>query len=163
MANIGNINEQLELSKVGMGFRKVSQIVEYGDFTDDGSDTNGDLILNKQIPAGSFVIGTKVTVKTGFTGDTSAVISVGPSKDSDDWSGNSTLNVFAAARNLVASAMNGAVGGLQAVSSSANSVYVTVTGGSDFSDITAGRMLVEVFYFSTNVELTDGPPNEINL
>jgi hypothetical protein len=29
--------------------------------------------------------------------------------------------------------------------------------------VTAGKMLIEVFYLSTNVELTDGPVNEIML
>ena len=160
--SIANVVEQLELNHVGMGIRKVAQIVKYSDFTDTGADTNGDLVLDKLIPAGSFVIGTKVTVKTGFTGDTTAVLAVGAAVDGDDWSGNGTINVLAAARNLVASAFLAADGGMQAISTAAY-VYVTVTGGADFTSITAGEALVEVFYLSTNVELKDDQPTEVSL
>lgn len=160
--SVDNVAYELEANHVGMGIRKVAQIVKYSDFTDDGADPNGDLVLDKQIPAGSFVIGTKVTVKTGFTGDTTAVLSVGAAADGDDWSGNTTINVYTAARNLVASAFLGADSGLQAIST-ANDVCLTVTGGADFTSITAGEMLVEVFYLSTNVELTDCQPTEVNL
>lgn len=154
--SIGNIAEQLELNHVGMGIRKVAQLVRYSDFTDDGSDAHGDLELDKQIPAGSFIIGTKVTIKTGFSGDTTAVLKVGASADDDEWSGNTTIDVLSAARNLLAG------DGLKAISTAAT-VYLTVTGGSDFSDIAAGLMLVEVFYLSTNVELTDDQPTEVSL
>ena len=60
------------------------------------------------------------------------------------------------ARNLVAG------DGLKAISTTAT-VYLTVTSDSDFSDVTAGEMLVELFYLSTNVELTDSQPTEVNL
>jgi len=160
--SIQNVVEQMEMNHIGMGIRKVAQIVKYSDFTDDGTDTNGDLVLDKQIPAGSFVIGTKVTVKTGFTGDTTAVLAVGAAADGDDWSGNSTMNVYEAVSNLVASAFLGADSGLQAIST-ANDVCLTVTGGADFTSITAGEMLVEVYYLSTNLELTDSQPTEVNL
>ena len=160
--SIGNANAQLELSNIGMGIRKISQVVKYSDFTDDGSDTNGDLIMNTTVPAGSFIIGVKVTVKTGFTGDTTATLAVGVAKDGNDLSGNSTINVLAAARNLVASAFTSTDNGPVAVSS-AQTVYLLVVGASDFTLITAGEMLVEVFYLSTNVELKNGAPTEIAL
>ena len=160
--SIDNQTEQAEMGKVGMAFRKVSQIVKFSDFTDDGSDAVGDLVMNKQVPAGSFVLGVKVTVKTGFVGDTTAILAVGAAKDGNDWSGNSTINVLAAGRNKMASAFLSTDGGIQAISSD-NSVYLGITGTSDFTLITAGEMLVEVFYLSTNVELTDAPKNEIDL
>ncbi len=151
-----NVKFQMESNYVGMGIGKVAQIVKYSDFTDDGDDGNGDLELDKQIPAGSFIIGTKVTVKTGFTGDTSAALSVGASENDDEWSGNTTIDVLSAARNLVAG------DGLKDISTAAT-VFLTVTSDSDFSDVTAGEMLVEVYYLSTNVELTDSQPTEVNL
>ena len=159
--SIGNTNAQLEMSDTGMGIRKVSQIVNFGDLT-DGAGTDGTLNLNKKIPAGSFVIGSKVTVKTGFAGDTTAVLSVGTAGDANEYSGNTTHNILAAVRNSVKSAFITADAGLVAESADI-SVLLTVTGGSDFGLITAGKMLVEVFYLSTNVELTDGPVNEIML
>ncbi len=151
-----NVKFQMESNYVGMGIGKVAQIVKYSDFTDDGDNGDGDLELDKQIPAGSFIIGTKVTVKTGFTGDTSAALSVGASEDDDEWSGNTTIDVLSAARNLVAG------DGLKAISAAAT-VFLTVAGVGDFTLITAGEMLVEVYYLSTNVELIDSQPTEVNL
>lgn len=161
--SIQNANEQLELSDTGMGFRKVSQIVNVADFT-DGGGAAGTLVLNKAIPAGSLVMCSKVTVKDGFIGDTTAVMDVGDGSDADIFS-QTTHNVFAAARNLMEAcdiAASGAGRGTVAISTDTN-VTLTVTGGSDFGAITAGKLLIELFYLSTNVELTDGPVNEIRL
>ncbi len=158
----GNVNYELEASLTGIGLRKVSQIVEYGDFTDDGSDANGDLTLTKSVPAGSFIIGSKVTVKTGFTGDTSAALKIGSSADNANYSGNTTHNVLAAANDLVKAAFISSDAGLGAVGSD-QIIYLTLAGNADFTSISAGRMLVEVFYFSTNVELTDGGRNKSDL
>ena len=160
--SIGNIAEQLELNYVGLGIRKISQLIRFGDFTDDGSDAIGDVIMNTTIPAGSFILGCKATVKTGFTGDTTATMKVGTSKDAGDISGNTTINVLAAARNLVRASFISSDAGLIAVSST-QTVYVGVTGGADFGSISAGLMLVEVYYFSTNVELTSDHPTEVSL
>ncbi len=161
--SIQNIAEQLELNYVGFGIRKVSQLIRFGDFTDDGSDGIGDLTLNTQIPAGSFILGCKATVKTGFTGEGStATMKVGTTKDNGQISGNSTLDVFTAARNLVAAAFISSDAGLIAVSS-AQTVYIGVTVSTDFTDVSAGLMLVEVYYFSTNVELTSDHPTEVSL
>jgi len=138
------------LSSCGMAIRKIEQTVEYDDFTDGGS-TAGTMNLSKQIPAGSFVIGSKVTVLTGFTGDTSCTLAIGDSGDSNCYSGNTTHNIYAAATNLVQPAYLTADCGLNA-EASANSILLTATGASDFTAITAGKIIVEVFYFSTNPE-----------
>lgn len=160
--SIGNIAEQLELNYVGLGIRKISQLVKYSDFDDVGGDGVGDLIMNTQIPAGSFIIGCKATVKTGFTGEGStATMKVGTSADNGQISGNSTIDVFTAARNLVKAAYVSSIG-LIAVSSD-QTVYIGVTVSTDFSDVNAGLMLVEVYYFSTNVELTSDHPTEVSL
>ncbi len=161
--SIQNVVEQMELNYVGMGIRKISQLIRFGDFTDDGSDGIGDLSMNTQIPAGSFIIGCKATVKTGFTGEGSAAtMKVGTTKDNDEISGNTAIDVFTAARNLVKAAFISADAGLIAVSS-AQTVYVGVTVTSDFTNVSAGLMLVEVYYFSTNVELTSDHPTEVSL
>jgi len=159
-----NVVEQMELNYVGMGIRKIAQLVKYSDFTDDGSDGIGDLIMDTQIPAGSFILGCKATVKTGFTGEGStATMKIGTSKDAGDITGNSTLDVFTGGtRNLVAASFISSDAGLIAVSS-AQTVYVGVTVSSDFTDVSAGLMLVEVYYFSTNVELTSDHPTEVSL
>lgn len=162
--SIGNIAEQLELNHVGMGIRKVAQIVDYDDFTDGGS-TAGTKVLQKQIPAGSLVIGSKVTVKEGFAGDTTAVMDIGDGSDADLFS-YTTHNVFTAARNLMEGCDSAAAGntgtGIVPISTD-TSVTLTVTSGSDFTLVTAGKILVELFYLSTNVELTDDQPTEVSL
>ena len=160
----GNVNAQLELSFVGMGIQKVAQIVKIANFT-DGGGAAGTLTLSKQIPAGSFVLGSKVTVKTGFTGDTTAVMDIGDGSDEDLFS-YTTHNVYAAAENLVEGCDSAAAGntgtGIVPVGTAKN-VVLTVTGGSDFGLITAGEMLVEVFYLSTNIELSNGYPRRVDL
>ncbi len=159
--SIDNQTEQMEMGKVGMAFRKVSQIVKYGDLT-DGGGAAATLNLTKQIPAGSFVIGSKVTVAEGFAGDSSCSLAIGTSGDSNEYSGNTTHSIFTAARNLVLAAFIGDDAGMLA-EGTAIDVLLTATSGSEWGDVTAGKILVEVFYLSTNVELTDGPKNEIDL
>lgn len=154
MSNINNINPQLEMSPVGLGLRKIAQVIKYSDFTDGGS-TAGNLTMTQQLPAGAFYIGCKATIKTGFTGDTSAVLAVGKTSGEDEFSDGTTLNVYTA----------GDVGQegeapLEFLNSAA-SVYLRLTSASDFTLVTAGEMLLELFYLSTEVELTAGYPPEL--
>jgi len=145
------VNKLLELSQIGLGLRKVSQRVKIGDFTDGGS-TSGYVDLEKQLPAGAFVIGTKVTVEEGFSGDTTATMAVGHSSDTNRYTNNSTVNVLSAGK------VGAEAEEPMEYISSAVTVRVTVTGASDFGNISAGQALVEVFYLSTEPELTDGHP-----
>lgn len=151
MAASNQVNKALELSQIGMGIRKVSQRVKYSDFT-DGGGLEGTLTLGKQIPAGAFVIGTKVTVEEGFTGDTSAVLKLGKSSGEDEFTDGTSVNVFAAG-----TVGDSAEDPLEFISSD-TSVYAEITSGSDWGKVTAGQALIEVFYLSTEAELTDGHP-----
>lgn len=149
------VSTDLERSPVGVGIRKVGQWVDFGDFT-DGGGADGTFTLNKEVPAGSFVIGSKVTVTEAFVGDTTCVLNIGTSGD-DDLFSQATHNIFAAVENSVRGAdgaADGAYRGIAAVST-AIGVLLTASGGSDWGAVTAGRMFVEVIYFSTNVELVD--------
>lgn len=154
------VNLDLERSPVGLGLRKVGQWVEAGDFTDGGSAV-GTLVLSKQIPAGSFVFGSKVKVTTGFDAGGTAVMDIGDGSD-DDLFSTTTHNIEDAADNLVegvdakVSSPDGAYNGIVPISSD-TSITLTVTeGGGDFTLIgTTGKMFVEVFYFSTNPEIVD--------
>lgn len=160
--SIRNVNLELERSPVGMGIRKIDQIVLYSDFTDGGS-TAGTLTMKNQIPAGSFVIGSKVKVVTGFTGDTTCVMDVGNSGDDDAYS-FTTHNIYTAATNLLENADasgGGTYTGFVPVTT-ATSVILTATSGSDWGLVTAGRMYVEVFYLSTNAEVTEKYANKWN-
>lgn len=154
--SIGNIPLELERSSAGMGIRKVTQDVLYSDFT-DGAGTSGTLNLRDTIPAGSFVIGSKVNVKTGFTGDTSCVLDIGNSSDADAYS-FSTHNIFTAADNLLELADAQGDGGADAsglsLVTSDTTVLLTATSGSDWGAVTAGKIIVDVFYLSTNPQLS---------
>jgi hypothetical protein len=156
----GNCEATMERSGTGMGIRKVSQIIKFSDLVDSGA--TGTKTLNKQIPAGSFVIGSKVTVSEGFAGDVSAVLKLGNAGDDNAYSQASTHNVFAKARNLVKSAIISADVGVIA-NGSDTSVIAVVTVDADYTSVSAGKMLIEVYYLSTNLELKDGPTEEIQL
>lgn len=153
-----NVNSELERGPVGMGIRKVSQDISYGDFTD--KDTYGSLTMTDKIPAGSFVIGSKVTVKTGFTGDgVTCALKIGDSGDDNCYSGATTHAIVDAATNLVIAAVihsntNSSDDiGLVAEASEVTVLLVATGADTDWSDVSAGEMTVEVFYLSTNLEL----------
>lgn len=154
------VSLDLERSPVGAGIRKVGQWVIAADFT-DGAGATGTLVLSKQIPAGSFVFGSKVTVTTGFDAGGTAVMDIGDGSDADLFS-CTTHDIESVASNLVEgvdnkiSSPSGAYSGIVPISS-ATSITLTVTeGGGDFTLIgTTGKMFVEVFYFSTNPEVID--------
>jgi hypothetical protein len=149
------VNLDLERSPVGIGLRKVGQWVSYDEFT-DGAGASGTKTLAKQIPAGSLVLGSKITVTEGFAGDTTAVVDLGDGSDADLFS-QATFNVLAVLAGQVRGAdiaASGAGRGIVALNAD-TTITVTVTGGADFGAITAGRMYVEVFYLSTNPEILD--------
>ena len=149
------VNLDLERGSVGMGIRKVGQWVIYSQFT-DGGGAAGTFVLAKTLPAGSFVIGSKVKVTEGFSGDTTAVMDVGDGSDDDKFS-YTTHDILSVADNLIEQADAGSGGSETgfALVTSDTTVTLTVTGGSDFGLITAGKMYVEVFYLSTNPEVID--------
>lgn len=154
--SIENVNFELESSSVGMGIRKVSQRISYSDFTDAGS--TGTLTMDDTIPAGSFVIGSKVKVTTAFTGTSvsTCTLSIGDAGNADGYSGNTTHSIFtvttAAAQRVLASFINSDCG--MVAEGAANEILLVGTDSTgDWSIVSAGEMVVEVFYLSTNVEL----------
>jgi len=154
----GNVVEQLELSGVGMGLRKVAQIVSHSDFTDNG-DTTGDLTLENQLPVGAFVIGTKVKVLEAFSGgsNTTATMTVGKTAGEDEFTDGTSVNVAA-----VGVVGDSAEDPLEFIAS-ATDVICRVTVDNDFTTVAAGKLMVEVFYLSTKYEYNNpGYPLEIN-
>ena len=152
------VSLDLERSPVGLGLRKVGQWVDYGDFT-DGTAADGTLNLSKQIPAGSAVAFSKVTVVEAFTGDgvTSVALNIGNSGDDDAYS-LTAHSIFTVANNLMEAADSEAAGdGGFNLATSDTTVLLTATaaGGGDWGLIDTGRMYVEVFYLSTNPEIID--------
>lgn len=133
----------------GIGIRRIKETVKYSDFTDGGS-TVGTYNLTTQIPAGSLVIGSKVDVLTAFSGDSSCTLAVGTSDDSNEYSGNTTHTVFAAATGLLATGFVSSDSGL-VVETAAKTILLTATGGSDWGSVnSSGELVVAVYYFETS-------------
>jgi hypothetical protein len=151
-----NINYNLESSPVGLGLRKIAQVVKFADFTDGGAAV-GTLTMKDKIPAGAFIVGTKVTVKNAFSGNTSCVLKVGKTSGEDEFVDGATINIFT----------TGAKGEspedpLEYIASE-QTVYLQATSNSDWGLVsTAGKMLVEIFYLSTEIELLNPGVDKLN-
>ncbi len=122
----------------------ISESMAFGDFTDNTDTTGFYDFVSSTLPAGAIPLGFKAIVSTGFTGDTTAVIQVGIAGDLDRFSLNTDQSVLAAASVGSLPATDGA-DGLDA----ASTPRVTVTGGADFTSISAGVMVVYVYYLAT--------------
>jgi hypothetical protein len=158
-----NVKFKMESNNIGVGISKVAQVVKSSEIVDD-TGSAGHLDLDVQIPAGSLVIGSKVTVKRGFIGDSSCTLNVGHVGDSNNYA-RTAHNIFAAVRNLVQPGSEGDEASLGVVATD-TTVRLIFGASSSMADIIAdgtGLMLVEIFYFSTNVELKNGAPTEIRL
>lgn len=125
-----------------------SQSLAFGAFTDNENTTGYIDFTSGVLPAGAIVLGWKATVATGFTGDTSAAISVGIAGDLDAFSADTAMSVLAAA--TVGSAALAAAAG--ASLAAAATPRVTVTSGSAFADVEAGSMVVDIYYINTVLE-----------
>lgn len=123
----------------GMPILEIRETIAIGDFTDN-TDATGYVDLATQIPGPALVLGFSGEVDTGFTGDTTAVISVGIAGDLDKFSANTAQSVLAAGKVGSAAIANAAF------IASATTVRVTVTGGSDFGNIAAGAADIGLLY-----------------
>lgn len=122
---------------------KIQETVAYSDFTDGGAASGTYAITKGTIPAGATVLAAAVTAITGFTGDTSAVITIGDGTDVDRYN-TGTPSVFATAANGIAV---GAPSGTL-YHATAATVTLTVTSASDFTSVSAGSVTVEITYIT---------------
>lgn len=125
--------------KLDAPFGYIEEYVTRAQFTDGGSAA-GTYQLKSPIPAGAHVLATTYTEITGFTGDTSAVMTVGDGTDADRYN-TGTPSVYTTAAAVSAGVPSGTQG-------HATAVYptLTVTSASDFTAVTAGAVKVSVFY-----------------
>jgi hypothetical protein len=140
--NIGSATS-CTFTVAGLVGQLVSQDLKIADFTDNTNAT-GYIDITDKLPAGAIVLGWKAVVGTGFSGDTTAVIEIGVSGTLDKFSVDTSQSVLTA----------GTVGSSSKLSAnnflgSATTVRVTVTGGADFTSITAGEMVVTIYYVQT--------------
>jgi hypothetical protein len=120
----------------------IAETVTQAEFTDNAGTATGYVDLATALPAGVSVSGWQAVVTTGFTGDTTAVMQVGVSGNVDRFTQVTSGSVLAA--GTIGSDAP-AVSGDPSYIETATTVRVTVTGGADFTSISAGSMTVIVF------------------
>ena len=121
------------------GNHVLQQYVVYTDFT-DGGGAAGTLALTETIPAGAWVEQVVLKNLTGFTGDTSATITIGDGTDVDRYN-TGTPSVFTTAVALDPGVPSGTKVHIQA-----DTVTITITSGSDWGLVTAGAFTICIHY-----------------
>ncbi len=120
-----------------------SQTVGFAEFT-DGLSASGTFILTGQIPAGAIFLHSKVKVPAGFAGNVSAVLTIGDGSDPDRYN-TGTPSVFATAADGI---QMGIPSGSK-YHTAAQAVTLTIAGGTDFTAINAGSLVVSLYYLET--------------
>ena len=117
----------------------VEEFVTRSQFTDGGS-TAGTYQLKSAVPVGAYVLNTVLTELVGFTGDTSATITVGDGSDVDRYN-TGTPSVYTTANQLAMGVPSGTKEHTAAVFPT-----LTVTSASDFTAVTAGAFRIKIVY-----------------
>lgn len=117
------------------------QTVAYSEFTDGGAAV-GTFDLSTVIPAGAVVVKALVDNIVGFTGDTSATLTIGDGTTVARYN-TGTPSVFTTAEQGVDM---GAVSGT-AWHTAAKTPKLTVTSNADFSAVSAGSLRVTLFWY----------------
>ena len=120
-------------------FDYIEEEVSFSQFTDGGSAV-GTYVMKSPIPIGGHVLATTYTNIIGFTGNSSAAMTVGDGTDADRYN-TGTPSVYTTAGAVEAGVPSGVKGHAAAIYPT-----LTVTGGSDFTAITAGAVKVTIFF-----------------
>ncbi len=112
----------------------------FSDFT-DLTTAVGNYTCKFDLPVNFFIERCILTDVTGFTGDTSATVQIGDGSDVDRLS-TGTPSVFTTATIINLGLPSGTLPVITAFKP-----VVTVTGGSDFTGITAGALTVKIMGF----------------
>lgn len=121
------------------GVQCIAETVALADFT-DGGGAAGTYQLSQAIPQGALVLNALVVDVTGFTGDTSAVLTIGDGSDADRYN-TGTPSVFATANMVAMGAPSGTT-----IHTAAANVTLTVTSAADFTSVSAGQLTVKIWY-----------------
>lgn len=133
---------RLALGGDGGGLGCINQTFAYDDMV-DGGGTSGTLVLDEGIPDGARVDQSILHSLTGFTGDTSAVITIGDGTDVDRYN-TGTPSVF----TTNASGCDLGVPSGTAWHDDAKSVTVTITSNADFTSVSAGEATISICYWT---------------
>lgn len=122
----------------------IEETVVRGTGMTDNTDATGFKDLTATLPAGALVLGWRAKANLGWIGNTSATLLVGVSGDLNRFSAVATGSVFA----------TDAVCGSQPASDATafcnaeTAVRVTVTGATDFTNISAGSLTLRIAYIA---------------
>lgn len=120
------------------------QSVAYTDFTDGGS-TSGTLNLTTSIPAGAVFVQSLVTAIVGFTGDTSATVTIGDGTDVDRYN-TGTPSLFTTA----AAGVDLGVPSGTKWHTAAATPKITITSNADFTSVAAGSALFTLVWIEVD-------------
>lgn len=139
----GNITGNVTGLTNGASLVKIEQTVLRAAFTDGGAAIGTFTLTAGTIPVGAFVLAASITAVTGFTGDTSAVLTIGDGSDVDRYN-TGTPNVFVTA----AAGVDAGVPSGVRYHTTAKSIILTITSAADFTNVSAGSVTVELYYLT---------------
>lgn len=142
MPNAQSINYKLETVE-GVSVRNASIDLTYSDFTK--STQYGIKTLTNFLPAGCFYIGCKVEVTEAFDGGTNN-LKIGKTNGQDEFCNGENLDLSSVA-DIGAEAEDA----LEWFAADTD-VYLRIDEGSNWDDVTAGKMTLNMYYISTNPE-----------
>ena len=114
----------------------------FGDMT-DGGGTSGTFDLTTTVPEGAVFVQSFIDSVTGFTGDTSATITIGDGSDVDRYN-TGTPDVFTTADHISAGSPSGTT-----YHSADKTPTITVTSGSSFASVAAGSLTVTLLWYQS--------------
>ena len=138
-SSMATLLDEIAAAIAQAGVVEIKATIDFDDFTDN-LDTTGTFEFAEDIPIGALVIGATLTALTGFTGDTSAVITLGDGTDVDRYN-TGTPNVFVTAALIDLGAISGV-----APHVAAKTPTVILTSAADFGAVDAGSMEISIFY-----------------
>lgn len=138
---LGTRLAQLEAGTAG-NLRTFTQTVTFDEFTDGGAALGTFLITAGTIPAGASFLMAQLEAVVGFTGDTSAVITIGNASGDVDRYMTGTPSVFTTAAGGVAL---GSPSGIT-YHAAEGAITVFVTSATDFTNVDAGSLTLRFYY-----------------
>ena len=122
-----------------------SQELDHAAFTDNAGTATGFIdFTSGTLPVGAIPLGWKAVTSEGFAGDVSATVQVGVTGDVDRFTADVSGSCFTAITVGSAALAVDAAKGIAAVATP----RVTVTTNADFTSVSAGKMVVTVYYIA---------------
>jgi hypothetical protein len=137
----GITSAELMAATVAPRLRVYQETVTRAGMTDGGA-TVGTKDLSISIPAGAVYARTLITAITGFTGDTSAAMTLGDGTDVDRYNTGTPDLFTTAAAGVDAGVPSGTL-----FHSAAKTPKLTITSTADFTNVAAGSVTLTLFWY----------------